>query len=364
MATTYTDFLLAPEFRPNTAAALWNRRLGWLAALVWSHNRTLSNQQVRETIEATCDNIDAANPGFVGLLGRGRVNAHRALSSLGRRRGVAVFGRDAAGDKKSLYAVTTQGRLAQLFDTTKWNLDFPAEAASQPNLRFQSTAAVFGRNSGANKKSVYVVTIEGRLAQIWDTTRWNLDLPAELAGQPNLRFQGSPAVFGRDAAANKKSLYAITADGRLIQVWDTSKWNHDFPAAAAGQPNLRFQGSPAVFGRDPAGNKKSIYAITTDGRLAQLWDTTQWNVDFPAEATSQPNLRFQGGPAVFGRDAAGNKKSLYVVTTDGRLAQLWDTTQGKVDFAAELAGQAGLRYPGLRRCSGGTRRPTRSRSTP
>ena len=108
-----------------------------LAALVWSHNRTLGNQQVRETIEATCDNIDAANPGFVGLLGRGRVNAHRALSSLGRRRGVAVFGRDAAGDNKSIYAVTGDGRLAQIWDTTRWNLSFPAELANAGSLRFQ-----------------------------------------------------------------------------------------------------------------------------------------------------------------------------------------------------------------------------------
>ena len=50
-----------------------------LAALVWSRNLTLSNQQVRQTIENTCDNIDALNPGFVGLLGRGRINAFRAL---------------------------------------------------------------------------------------------------------------------------------------------------------------------------------------------------------------------------------------------------------------------------------------------
>ena len=54
-----------------------------LAALVWSQNRTLSNRQVRETIEASCDKLDAANPGFVGLLGRGRVDAYRALTSLG-----------------------------------------------------------------------------------------------------------------------------------------------------------------------------------------------------------------------------------------------------------------------------------------
>jgi subtilisin family serine protease len=51
-----------------------------VAALVWSHNRNLSNQQVRRVIENTCDDIDAANPGFVGMLGRGRVNAARAVS--------------------------------------------------------------------------------------------------------------------------------------------------------------------------------------------------------------------------------------------------------------------------------------------
>ncbi|MBN1372712.1 MAG: S8 family serine peptidase [Anaerolineaceae bacterium] len=50
-----------------------------LAALIWSRNRTLSNQQVRQVIETTCDNIDAKNPGFVGKLGKGRINAFRSL---------------------------------------------------------------------------------------------------------------------------------------------------------------------------------------------------------------------------------------------------------------------------------------------
>ncbi len=52
-----------------------------LAALVWSRNPTLTNAQVRTTIQDTCDNIDALNPGFGGLLGRGRINAFRALSA-------------------------------------------------------------------------------------------------------------------------------------------------------------------------------------------------------------------------------------------------------------------------------------------
>lgn len=51
-----------------------------LAALVWSANPGLSNLQVRQVIEDTCVNIDAINPGFAGLLGRGRVNAFQATT--------------------------------------------------------------------------------------------------------------------------------------------------------------------------------------------------------------------------------------------------------------------------------------------
>lgn len=50
-----------------------------LAALIWSRNETLSAAQVRNIIESTTDNIDALNPGFVGKLGTGRINAYRAL---------------------------------------------------------------------------------------------------------------------------------------------------------------------------------------------------------------------------------------------------------------------------------------------
>lgn len=51
-----------------------------LAALIWSQDRALTNQQVRQRIEDTCDNIDALNSGFIGQLGRGRINACRAVS--------------------------------------------------------------------------------------------------------------------------------------------------------------------------------------------------------------------------------------------------------------------------------------------
>ena len=52
-----------------------------LAGLIWSRNATLSNAQVRALIQDHCDNIDALNPGFVGKLGRGRIDAWRSLTA-------------------------------------------------------------------------------------------------------------------------------------------------------------------------------------------------------------------------------------------------------------------------------------------
>jgi hypothetical protein len=119
-----------------------------------------------------------------------------------------------------------------------------------------------------------------------------------------LRFQGGIAVFPTKAEENKKAIYAVTTDGRLAQIWDTTTWNVDFPAEVAGPAGLRFQGgiagiavppapaSGAVFPTKAEENKKDIYAITTDGRLAQIWDTNQWNLDFPAELAGSTGLRF------------------------------------------------------------------------
>ncbi|WP_247048718.1 S8 family serine peptidase, partial [Arthrobacter rhizosphaerae] len=51
-----------------------------VAALIWSRHQHLSNAQVREVLEGTCDNVDALNTGFAGMLGRGRINAFSAVT--------------------------------------------------------------------------------------------------------------------------------------------------------------------------------------------------------------------------------------------------------------------------------------------
>lgn len=113
------------------------------------------------------------------------------------------------------------------------------------SLRFQNGVAVFPTNATANKKSIYVVTTDGQLAQVWDTTSWNLVFPAALAEQPELRFENSVAVFPIDAAANKKSIYAITTQQQLAQMSETDRWRLEYPAIDVRVPAKKTTTVPA-----------------------------------------------------------------------------------------------------------------------
>ena len=48
---------------------------------------------MRNCIEKTCDNIDSLNPGFAGKLGKGRVNAHKALECVPKQCSFKVLGK-------------------------------------------------------------------------------------------------------------------------------------------------------------------------------------------------------------------------------------------------------------------------------
>lgn len=50
------------------------------AALIKSLNPLLNNRQIRDIILNQSDNIDAANPNFIGKLGKGRLNVYRAIN--------------------------------------------------------------------------------------------------------------------------------------------------------------------------------------------------------------------------------------------------------------------------------------------
>jgi len=52
-----------------------------VAGLIWANNPTWNNTQVATQLIMTTDNIDALNPSYAGLLGTGRINAYKALTT-------------------------------------------------------------------------------------------------------------------------------------------------------------------------------------------------------------------------------------------------------------------------------------------
>jgi hypothetical protein len=72
-------------YYPGTYATLWGTSMAsphaaGTAALIRAANPGLFPVQVGEQLRVTSDNINGANPAYVDLLGKGRINAFRALS--------------------------------------------------------------------------------------------------------------------------------------------------------------------------------------------------------------------------------------------------------------------------------------------
>ncbi|HSA62293.1 MAG TPA: hypothetical protein VLE03_08645, partial [Nitrospiraceae bacterium] len=79
-----------------------------------------------------------------------------------------------------------------------------------------------------------VLTTDGRLGQVWDTDRWNLDFPADLSVScgKSKKFVGNQAAF--PVSPEKKWILLLTDTGRLMQLWDTDVWNSVYPTELGG----------------------------------------------------------------------------------------------------------------------------------
>lgn len=70
-----------PPYKNSNGTSMATPLVAGLASLLLSINPNLTPDQVKSILENTADNIDSLNPGYVGLLGKGRINAYAALQT-------------------------------------------------------------------------------------------------------------------------------------------------------------------------------------------------------------------------------------------------------------------------------------------
>lgn len=68
------------KYRFDTGTSMAAPHVAGVAALIWSVNPQLRNLQVRQILEDSCDKVDTANPDFSNQLGKGRINALKAIN--------------------------------------------------------------------------------------------------------------------------------------------------------------------------------------------------------------------------------------------------------------------------------------------
>lgn len=65
----------------NNGTSMAAPHVAGVCALIWSANKSLTNLQVRKLLQDNCDDLTTENPTLIGKLGRGRVNAAKAVAA-------------------------------------------------------------------------------------------------------------------------------------------------------------------------------------------------------------------------------------------------------------------------------------------
>ncbi len=88
-----------------------------LAGLMLSEDSLLTPEKLEAVMKATCDNIDAKNPDYVGMLGAGRINAFKALQAVKD----SMAGRIVVADFKADAVSIPEGGRVNFTDLSKGN---------------------------------------------------------------------------------------------------------------------------------------------------------------------------------------------------------------------------------------------------
>ncbi len=284
-----------------------------LAALVTAHFPNYSPLQVGEQIRVNCDNINAQNPNYIFLLGRGRINAYKTLdnSSSESVRAIDInFSDDPPGGNgdgvfQPGETISVGVKFRNYLSSTSnlmINLQSESNYAVVDNGTF-NVGSVATLDSFDNYSSRFTFTISNSIPQ-------NQNLPFLLNYDDGnyTDFQWISTI-GNPNYANQS--------GNRISVTLTSKGTlgfNDYPSNMQGdgfhfkeQQNGNFGSNLLFEGALILGTSSTQISDEARGADANYQDT-DFNVLHPFILSVPGNISDQQGQAIFNDDGAGSSK--------------------------------------------------------
>ena len=337
----YSTYLTS-TYRTKNGTSMAAPHVCGLAALVMARNPSFTAAQTRERLINTCDNIDALNPGFAGLLGAGRINMARALG-----KPVATLTAPAANSYNSGTVTITGTSIGSEFDhynislglTTSSTLDVVFIGKSQVN-----NGTLYQLNSAPYADGYYKLKLESVNPSAFTTeatVNFNIDntpptteitSPAEGATvSDNLIISGtaSDAIFSYYLLEYRKSsesgLIRISSSGVAVTSGTLGTWN---TTGLSGNYVLKLSA------RDQAGN-----TATSTKNIIIGAGTQEAKAEVTSRSAASPNPFnpiVQGTTYLTYNLADNYATTIYLFDLSGNL--VWQ----KSFAAGEQGGKAGL----------------------
>jgi serine protease len=272
-----------------------------VAAIIKSHFPSYTALQVGEKLRVTADNINGTNPSYVDMLGKGRVNMHRALTI------------NSPSLRVTEYTVTDgNNNVPQPNDTMRIAGTFRnyLDAATNASVTISTTStAVVILNNSATLGAIGTMATANNNSSPF-RIRINSNAPANTVVSFKLVYSdGAYTDFEYISVVVNPSYF--TMSGNKIATTINSKGNfafNDYPTNAQGSgfkynngTNLCFEGSLMMA---TANNKVSDVARGTN---ANLQNTDLTNV-IPFQIMSPGVVSVQDGSAQYNDNGAGASK--------------------------------------------------------
>lgn len=160
------------QYSSGAATSTASPFVSGLAALILSVNSSLSDDDVRDIILKTADNIDAVNPSYIGLLGTGRINAYQALLLTHAYSNKSMSANATATNNGRRMAVESNGKYHLVFESGVSSGGQILSEILYRNSKNGSTWSAPVRLSAGNEKNNYPTIVErsGKLYVIWQRT--------------------------------------------------------------------------------------------------------------------------------------------------------------------------------------------------